>query len=105
MAKKEGKKALNPKCDVPVSKKEITKDFILHYTAEKGTPEQKAELKKFILAHTVSRKKPVGDGEYVDIDLAKVRAKFCEMFFPELNKKKSPTKKKETFIDMVERLL
>lgn len=95
------KTKLDPRIDKPEKKGDIDKNFIVQYALLHGTREQRAELKKCILAHKVERESPLTKSKYDDIELKPVRDKFCELFFPNLIVKKSP---KKSFFDSVEEL-
>ena len=91
---------LDPKVDKPEKKSDIDKYFIVEYTKLHGTPEQRAEIKKSIAEHTVTRVSQLNKKEYQDIELKAVRDKFCEVFFPQFVEKKG----KKGFFDLVDEL-
>ena len=94
------KKKLDPAVDRPEKKGDIDKIFIVEYAKLHGNDKQRAELKKFIQKHTVTRTSQLTKKEYQDIELKAVRDKFCEMFFPEFVEKKG----KKGFFDLVDEL-
>ena len=94
------KKKLDPAVDIPEKKGDIDKYYIVKYTKLHGTPEQRAEIKKCITEHTVTRTSQLTKKDYQDIELKAVRDKFCEYFFPQFVEKKGKT----TFFDLVDEL-
>lgn len=91
---------LDPAVDKPEKKGDIDKLYIVGYTKLHGTPEQRAEIKKCIQEHTVTRVSQLTKKEYQDIELKAVRDKFCEIFFPQFVVKKG----KKGFFDLVDEL-
>lgn len=94
--------------DTPVSRSQLSHDWMVMYTMEKGTPEQAADLLDFIETNQVTRDShlPKCSGvEYTVTDIKPMRDKFCDMFFPNLKKTKSKPKSKESQLDMARRLL
>ena len=77
---------LNPKTDIPSSKTQITKQFMLGYIKEKGTEADKAWFKKIANDYKIERTSKLDGKTYQDIDIKPVRQAFCDRFFPQLNK-------------------
>ena len=87
--------------DIPESRSEIDRTYIVEYTKIHGTEEQRKEIKKLILDNTVEKTSQLTKKPYKDINLKVVRDKFCEMFFPQFVVVKG---KKKTFFDLVDEL-
>ena len=98
------KKTLNPLTDTPTNKVDVTKPFMLAYLkAGIGDPDKVKEFKKFV-AKKENQKEYINrltNEPYIDIDIPKVRKKFCELFFPQLLEKK---KGGGTFIEEISKL-
>ena len=93
---------LDPATQTPEKRGDIDKAYIVAYTKLHGTPEQRAEMKQFILDHTVERTSQLTKQPYKDIQLKEVRNKFCELFFPKLAETKKGNDK--GFFDLVDEL-
>lgn len=94
--------------DTPVSRSQLSHDWMVEYTLAKGTPEQAAALLDFIEKNQVIREshlKTCHGVEYTVTDIKPMRNLFCEMFFPALKETKSKSKSKESQLDMARRLL
>lgn len=94
--------------DIPVSRSQLSYDWMLEYTLENGTPEQAAELLDFIQNHQVEREshlKKLNGLKYKATDIKPMRDLFCSMFFPELRESKTSGKNKESQLDKAIRLL
>lgn len=94
--------------DIPVSRSQLSHDWMLEYTLAKGTPEQAAALLDFIEKNQVVREshlKTCHGVEYTVTDIKPMRNLFCEMFFPALKDTKSKPKSKESQLDKAKRLL
>ena len=94
------KPTLNPLTDIPTSKTQVTKPFMLAYIkSEKATDEDRAWFKALV-ADPKNQKEQVNQltGEtYLDIDIPVIRKAFIDHFFPQLNAKKG----KKSFIDEI----
>ena len=92
------KPTLNPLTDVPKNKTEVTKPFMKAYIkSEKATDADRAWFKTIVGNPEYQEQKinRLDNKPYTDINIPKVREKFCEKFFPNLLEKK----KKTSFID------
>ena len=86
MAKVKTKLAFE-KGDLPEKKIDIDKYYVVAYTKAKGTPEQRAAIKKVIQENTVERISNFTKKPYKDVKMGAVRQLFCSYFFPKLNEK------------------
>lgn len=94
--------------DTPVSRSQLSHDWMLEYTLAKGTAEQAAALLDFIEKNQVvksSHLKTCHGVEFTVTDIKPMRDLFCEMFFPALRETKSKAKSKESQLDKAKRLL
>lgn len=94
--------------DIPVSRSQLTHDWMLDYTVAKGTPEQAQTLLDFIENNQVIRGShlPTCHGvEYTVTDIKPMRDLFCTMFFPGLKEAKGKSKSKESQLDKARRML
>lgn len=94
--------------DIPVSRSQLSHDWMLEYTLAKGTPEQAAALLEFIESNQVTRNShlPKCRGvEFTVTDIGPMRDLFCKMFFPSLKETKSKPKNKESQLEKAKRML
>ena len=100
----QAKPTLNPLTDTPKNKTEITKPFMLAYMKSSRASREDIEWFKDIVRNPENIKTYYNrftQENYQDIDIPKVREKFCERFYPNLIEKK---KKNKTFIETIESL-
>lgn len=94
--------------DTPVSRSQLSHDWMVEYTLAKGTAEQAADLLDFIEKNQVvksSHLKTCHGVEFTITDIKPMRDLFCDMFFPALKETKTKSKSKESQLDKAKRLL
>lgn len=95
------KKTLNPLEDIPSSKTEVTKPFMLAYMKSSKAKPEDIKWFKEIVSNPENQKEYINklNGQpYTDIDIPKVRKLFCQRFYPQLVGKKN---KNKSFIDSI----
>jgi hypothetical protein len=95
------KKTLNPLEDIPASKTEVTKPFMLAYMKSSKAKPEDIKWFKEIVSNPENQKEYINklNGQpYTDIDIPKVRKLFCQRFYPQLVGKKN---KNKSFIDSI----
>lgn len=100
----QAKPTLNPLTDTPKNKTDITKGFMLAYMKSSKPTREDIDWFKEIVRNPEYIKTYYNrftQENYQDIDIPKVREKFCERFYPNLIQKK---KKNRTFIETIESL-
>lgn len=92
--------------DVPISRLQLSYNWMLEYASNKGTKEQCRTLLEFIEKNQITRESNLDrcKGEtYTVTNIKALRNEFCKMFFPALAETKTP--KKESQLEMARRLL
>jgi hypothetical protein len=92
------KPTLNPLTDVPKNKTEVTKPFMSAYIKCEKASDADREWFKTIVGNPEYQEEKINrldNTPYLDINIPKVREKFCERFFPHLLEKK----KNKSFIE------
>lgn len=93
--------------ETPVSRSQITYDWMIQYAAAYATQDQRAALLDCIEKNQIEREshlKTCPGTKYTTTNIKPLRNLFCEMFFPELKEAKG-YQKKETGLEMARRLL
>lgn len=96
----QAKPTINPLTGSPKNKTDITKPFMIAYMKSNLPSQADKEWFKDIVRNPEYQKEYYNrftQERYIDIDIPKVREKFCERFYPNLLEKK----KNQTFIDMI----
>ena len=88
--------------ETPTSKAQLTKENMLNFMKDKSLEERKWFV-GLVKSSTKEKKGNTSDKTVIGYDMPKIRTEFATKYFPELNKKKTPSSK--AFEDELNKLL